>query len=212
MSLLDVINSCDDSNDFVFSRDLMHLPSIESIINKSYDVKSKTLDELMEALTSYSYLNLDGKDVVEEILWILGENKEIFYKFFCFNGDYKSYLINDDPAINVGNINKVFKFELIKTIGKPPYSGTQLNVRFNDEILTEDCIKSNNLRLLSWGGENAKLVTKTKNLDMQPNNCLLTKKDHYLTLAFSEEIEHLEKTNTIKEKTNHIFDWLSKNM
>src|SRR4051794_10129658 len=73
-SLLDTITEC--SKEKLTANDLMQLPFIQEISNNNFTLSDKTLDQLIQSLVTYSYLNIDSKLVVSEILWLLGGNRD----------------------------------------------------------------------------------------------------------------------------------------
>jgi len=151
MSLLDVIKNCDDGNSIKIN-DLMDLPFIDLIVNGKFNVENKTLDELMVALKTYNYLNIDSKIIMNKLLWELGRNEKKFLEFFDEKSDENKFTIKH-------NIDKVFEFELRKLFGDVPIDCEQLNVRFK-YVTVYNCIKYKNMKLLEWAVLNEKLVKR----------------------------------------------------
>jgi hypothetical protein len=152
MSLLDAIKTCDDSNDFS-SNDLMNLPFIQLIADNKFDILSRSLDELIESVVTYSYLMIDSVDVIKEIVWRLGGDKWLFAEYFTLqrNGNYTlNYGLH---SVLVCEFKQVYKGTIYNG-SELSFSPEELSVRFNG--LPDDCneiAESGNLRLLVWARE-----------------------------------------------------------
>src|SRR5579872_3555771 len=155
LSLIDVLKTCDGYNDGqidqIDSKQLMNLPFIDSIMNNQFDINTKSLDELLQAVTTYSYLNIDSNELIKQILWLLGSNKKRFYDFFT-STDENMYTFKD-------NIDVLIRNEFRRYLKKPPFISEQLSIRFAD-IYTLNCLNVANFELLKWAGQNGRLLCK----------------------------------------------------
>jgi hypothetical protein len=190
MSLLETIKTCQDGNN-VGVNDLMSVPFIEQIVNNEFDITSKSIEQLSQSLVTYSYLNMDSKKVVDELLWLIGDSEEEFNKWFVVITKGGKFSFNK-------NIDPIIKNEIIRCIGNPPYVSEKLNVRFRD-IMTLNCVRNNNFRLLEWAGENGKLVTRCNDTDSHADMLIeVAKKNSH------EEILEWFNINKIKNITLRI--------
>jgi hypothetical protein len=183
MSFLDVIKTCDNSYNM---NNLIKFPFIESIVKDKFDINSKSLNELCDSLITFSYLNINSNKVVDQILWLIGDNKILFDQYFVE--------INDKP-ISIydfkSDIDNIIKCEFMQKLKKPPYTKEQLNARFNDVDAIE-CVKCGNLRLLSWANTDGRSIL---------NNINISISDIYISTMFKIANEN---------KNYHIELWLYK--
>lgn len=186
-SLLDTIQEC--TREQITTNDLIQLPFIEEIASNKFNIHDKTIDQLINSLITHSYLNIDSKQLIDEILWQLGGNENEFNKWFVKVTRGGKYSFKE-------NVNLVIKNEItnyLNNLGiKPPYLPEALNLRFQN-ILTIGCVKANNLRLLDWAGKNCKLVTKSFN-------------QHHV-----DRICEIAKQNAKQYGNQGIIDWLENN-
>ena len=58
------------------------LPFINEIINKQFDVTSKSIQELEDSLLTFNYLMQNSEKVVEELIWMVGISPELVDRYF----------------------------------------------------------------------------------------------------------------------------------
>lgn len=117
----------------------IHLPYYNDIINKSFIIDNKSLDELLESLKTFSYLGIDSSYVVREIIWQIGFSQDTFDKYFVKNED--KYIVRSE-------IDKVIYCEFKRVFPKE-HTLEELSCKFiNLEI--DKIAESGNLRLLKY--------------------------------------------------------------
>jgi hypothetical protein len=159
MSLLDAVAQCDDYKKEDLGQ-MIKLPYIDQIVDQTLDLTMLGLRELIQILETYNYLCMDTSELVDQILWELGDNKEMFLKYFAVISYQDMYLMRNDVDHWIrDNFEKHFKSKNTEYNFTKPLTPEQLSVRFYGTINTLNCIRSNNLRLLKWGAENCKLTT-----------------------------------------------------
>lgn len=161
MSLLDAISECNDYKKEDIGQ-IIKLPYIDSIVNQTLDLSTLSLKELIQILETYNYLCMDTSDIVDHILWELGDDKEMFLKYFAVISYENMYVMRNDVDYWIRNdFEKHFKSRSknIEYNFTKALTPEQLNIRFYGTIDTMNCIKFNNLKLLKWGAENCKLTT-----------------------------------------------------
>src|SRR5271154_1380135 len=152
MSLL--IEALEQDIDFKKSdiKDLVKrkLPYMNKIINNSFDTKKKSLKTLLKALTTYAYLGIDSKKIVEKIIWILGRSKKLFDEYFTESKEIKKSMFDDDIMKYElrSDIDKIIYNEIKRTYSKRNYTKEELNVRF--DINTKLIAAAGNFKLLKW--------------------------------------------------------------
>src|SRR5271154_3482713 len=137
MSLL--IEALEQDTDFKKSdiKDLVKrkLPYMNKIINNSFDTKKKSLNTLLKALTTYAYLGIDSKKIVEKIIWILGGSKKLFDEYFTESKEIKKFTYVVKYELR-SDIDKIIYNEIKRTYGKRNYTKEELSVRFIPYINT----------------------------------------------------------------------------
>lgn len=147
MSYIDIIKELD-----YHDIDSLKLPYSAEIINNRFDPEMRTIDELLESIITYSYLNLDSKKVIDSLIWKLGGDEGWFNKFFMKDND--KYILRKD-------IDKVHYNELSRYFNKRHYP-EELNIRFT--LINHYRVSYfGNHRLLQWMKDNK---TKFDSMDM----------------------------------------------
>src|SRR5271156_5410502 len=122
MSLL--IEALEQDIDFKKSdiKDLVKrkLPYMNKIINNSFDTKKKSVKTLLKALTTYAYLGIDSKKIVDKIIWILGSSKckKLFYQHFTECKEIKKSVSDDSYVVKYelrSDIDKIIYNEIKRT-------------------------------------------------------------------------------------------------
>jgi hypothetical protein len=208
MSLIETIQLYNDNQSFS-NNDLTQYPFLNQIIDKTFEsnIELKSLEELSQALTTYSYLNIDSSKVIEEFLWLLGGNRIKFNDYFetCIINNDNDYFQNNKIRYKMkSDINNIIKCELKQYFNSKnmisPFAAESLNVKFQN-IYTDECIKCGNLRLLIWGAKNLKL-------SIGPDSKTFNHRFHHTTSV-------MRKSNLInmavEYKQENILKWLEQN-
>jgi len=119
MSLLDAIKECEKDSEKNKNENIDQLNKLHyfDLISKNeFDIKSKPLSVLIDALYTYNYLCLDTNDLVAEILWLIGEDKKEFLKYFAVivndeNCTFNTFMLRED-------LNCIIKNEFKKYLKK----------------------------------------------------------------------------------------------
>ena len=98
-----LINNIKSFNNNEFDLSLLpDYPFIQDIVNGTFNsINDKTLEELKQSLFTFNYLMKNSYEVVQELIWRLGEKQELIEKYFTC----------------VDSINHLF--ELRKDLSKP---------------------------------------------------------------------------------------------
>ena len=80
MSLIDIISDMTENTDIQY----LDLPNITAISNNTFNITDPnlTIDNLIESLITYSYLMLNSRGIINEILWRIGHSIEHVDKYF----------------------------------------------------------------------------------------------------------------------------------
>ena len=118
-SLLQTLDECSDNDNY--KNLLLDLPFIKNIMDNNFNIQENKLEDLLESLQTYSYLNIDSKIIVDEIIWRIGEEEELFNKYFE-EIDWLQYNIKN-------SVDNIIKCEFKRNI-KFPCRKEKLSARF----------------------------------------------------------------------------------
>lgn len=105
--LLSVLNECPDYKDMSIIQDL---PYKDEILNNTFTLDDKTLEELLLSLKTFSYLGVDSTEVVKEIVWIIGKDDDLFHKYFTDTKNFY-HVRSDIDKITLCEFKRVYPEE-----------------------------------------------------------------------------------------------------
>lgn len=146
--LTDEIRKLPYFSDFQENRiEVPNKPFIKELLDNTVSFDSLPVDDLVKCIETCVYFSLETKTIIEELLWKIGEHKDIFQEWFVAdNIEEETWIFN--PKLSF------IRNELIRVVNSSFNSArlTQLGIRW----IKPDCnniAAGGNLRLLKWAHE-----------------------------------------------------------